>query len=76
MKAEIIGLWLSSRLEKDGITTIISFQVLPDKDSLREFDLTYYGLKILSFFGLVHDLRPVPVWVKEKAIQPKINSAL
>ena len=36
-----------------------------------EFDLTYYGLKILSIFGLVHDLRPVPVWVKEKAIQPK-----
>jgi len=34
-----------------------------------EFDITYYGLKILSFFGLVRDLRPVPAWVKEKAIK-------
>lgn len=33
-----------------------------------EFDLTYYGLKFLSFFGLVRDLRPVPGWVKQKAI--------
>ena len=35
-----------------------------------EFDLTYYGLKILSLFGLVRDLRPVPAWVKEKATHP------
>ena len=34
-----------------------------------EFDITYYGLKILSLFGLVRDLRPVPAWVKEKAIK-------
>ena len=33
----------------------------------REIDLTYYGLKIMSFFGLVRKLRPVPTWVKEKA---------
>ena len=33
----------------------------------REVDLTYYGLKIMSFFGLVRKLRPVPTWVKEKA---------
>lgn len=32
-----------------------------------EFDITYYGLKFLSFFGLVHSLRPVPAWVKSKA---------
>ena len=32
-----------------------------------EFDITYYGLKLLSFFGLVHNLRPVPAWVKSKA---------
>ncbi|MAS79446.1 MAG: acyl-CoA desaturase [Opitutae bacterium] len=33
----------------------------------REIDLTYYGLKLMSFFGLVRKLRPVPTWVKEKA---------
>ena len=33
-----------------------------------EFDLTYIGLRILSLFGLVSDLRPVPAWVKEKAM--------
>lgn len=33
-----------------------------------EFDLTYYGLRFLSFFKLVRDLRPVPAWVKDKAI--------
>ena len=31
-----------------------------------EFDLTYIGLRILSLFGLVSDLRPVPTWVKER----------
>ena len=35
-----------------------------------EFDFTYYGLKILSYLGLVRELRPVPVWVKEKALNP------
>jgi stearoyl-CoA desaturase (delta-9 desaturase) len=34
-----------------------------------ELDITYYGLKLLSLLGLVRDLRPVPVWVKEKAIR-------
>ena len=33
-----------------------------------EYDFTYYGLKLMSFFGLVHDLRPVPAWVKKKSI--------
>lgn len=32
-----------------------------------EIDITYYVLKLMSFLGLVHDLRPVPAWVKEKA---------
>ena len=31
-----------------------------------EFDPTYYGLRILSLFGLVSNLRPVPAWVKDK----------
>ncbi len=33
----------------------------------REIDLTYYGLKIMSYLGLVRKLRPVPTWVKDKA---------
>ena len=33
-----------------------------------EFDLTYIGLRFLSLLGLVSDLRPVPAWVKEKAM--------
>ena len=32
-----------------------------------ELDPTYYTLKMMSLFGLVSDLRPVPAWVKEKA---------
>ena len=32
-----------------------------------ELDPTYYTLKLMSLFGLVSDLRPVPAWVKEKA---------
>ncbi|MDG1139806.1 MAG: acyl-CoA desaturase, partial [Opitutales bacterium] len=32
-----------------------------------EIDITYYILKLLSFLGLVSDLRPVPSWVKDKA---------
>ena len=32
-----------------------------------EFDPTYYCLKLLSLFGLVSNLRPVPAWVKNKA---------
>jgi len=32
-----------------------------------ELDPTYYGLKFLSIFGLVRELRPVPAWVKNKA---------
>ena len=33
----------------------------------REIDLTWYGLRLLAWLGLVHDLKPVPVWVLEKA---------
>lgn len=32
-----------------------------------EIDMTYIGLRILSIFGLVSELRPVPAWVKKKA---------
>lgn len=32
-----------------------------------EIDPTYYCLKLLSLFGLVSNLRPVPAWVKNKA---------
>ena len=32
-----------------------------------EIDITYYLLKAMSHLGLVHDLRPVPAWVKQKA---------
>lgn len=30
-----------------------------------EFDLTFYGLKVLSWLGLIWDLKPVPVHVRE-----------
>ena len=33
----------------------------------REIDLTYYLLWAMAFIGLVHTLRPVPAWVKDKA---------
>lgn len=32
-----------------------------------EVDLTWYGLKLMSALGLVWDLKPVPVWVAQKA---------
>ena len=35
-----------------------------------EFDLTYFILRLMSVFGLVRDLRPVPAWVIEKAQPP------
>ena len=35
-----------------------------------EFDFTYYLLRLMSVFGLVRDLRPVPAWVKKKAQPP------
>ena len=28
-----------------------------------EIDLTWYGLKLMAMLGLIHDLKPVPVWV-------------
>jgi stearoyl-CoA desaturase (Delta-9 desaturase) len=34
-----------------------------------EFDFTYYGLKLMSLFGLVWDLHPVPDWVKQPKVQ-------
>lgn len=32
-----------------------------------EIDLTWYGLKVMSWCGLVRDLKPVPAWVHAKA---------
>ena len=32
-----------------------------------EFDLTWYGLRVLQALGLVRDLKPVPAWVLAKA---------
>ena len=32
-----------------------------------EFDLTWYGLRLLALLGLVRDLKPVPGWVAAKA---------
>ncbi len=32
-----------------------------------EIDLTWYGLKAMSWLGLVRDLKPVPAWVHDKA---------
>lgn len=32
-----------------------------------EIDLTWYGLKLMACLGLVHDLRPIPAWVRDKA---------
>lgn len=32
-----------------------------------EIDLTWYGLRLLAALGLVHDLKPVPAWVLDKA---------
>jgi stearoyl-CoA desaturase (delta-9 desaturase) len=32
-----------------------------------EFDVTFYVLKLLAFFGLIWDLKPVPAAVREGA---------
>lgn len=32
-----------------------------------EIDITWYGLKLMALLGLVHDLKPVPAWVLDKA---------
>jgi stearoyl-CoA desaturase (delta-9 desaturase) len=32
-----------------------------------EFDLTWYGLRLMAMLGLVWDLKPVPAWVEGKA---------
>lgn len=32
-----------------------------------EIDMTWYGLKLMSWFGLVRNLKPVPAWVAAKA---------
>jgi stearoyl-CoA desaturase (delta-9 desaturase) len=34
-----------------------------------EYDLTYYVLKVLSWFGVIWDLKPVPVAVRENAMR-------
>lgn len=33
-----------------------------------EIDITYYGLKIMSFIGIIHDLRPVPKHILDQGI--------
>lgn len=32
-----------------------------------EFDLTWYGLRLMAALGLVHGLKPIPAWVLAKA---------
>lgn len=32
-----------------------------------EFDITWYGLRLMAALGLVHDLKPIPAWVAAKA---------
>ncbi len=32
-----------------------------------EVDLTWYGLRLLALLGLVRELKPVPVWVRDRA---------
>lgn len=32
-----------------------------------EIDMTYYGLVVMSWLGLVSDLKPIPAWVAAKA---------
>ena len=34
-----------------------------------EIDITYYGLKIMSFIGIIHDLRPVPKHILDQGIR-------
>lgn len=31
-----------------------------------EIDMTYYALRAMSAFGLVHDVKPVPAWVRAR----------
>jgi len=31
-----------------------------------ELDITYYGLRLMAMLGLVHDLKPIPAWVRQK----------
>ena len=33
-----------------------------------EIDITYYGLKIMAFIGIIHDLRPVPKHILDQGI--------
>lgn len=35
-----------------------------------EVDITYYGLRVLSWFGLIWDLKPVPERVRSRTIAP------
>ena len=40
-----------------------------------EIDLTYYGLRALAWVRVVHDLRPVPAWVLERAASKQARAA-
>ena len=33
-----------------------------------EIDITYYGLKLMAFIGIIHDLRPVPKHILDQGI--------
>ena len=41
-----------------------------------EFDPTYYGLKLLSYTGLISDLKPVPASVLEEAARADLASSI
>jgi len=38
---------------------------------MREIDPTYYGLKLLSWLGLIWDLKPVPQRIKEEGVRER-----
>jgi stearoyl-CoA desaturase (delta-9 desaturase) len=40
-----------------------------------EFDPAYWALRVMSWAGLVWDLRPVPAWVYERAEEPRRSGA-
>jgi stearoyl-CoA desaturase (delta-9 desaturase) len=35
-----------------------------------EVDLTWYGLEAMRLLGLIHDLKPIPAWVRDRALHP------
>jgi stearoyl-CoA desaturase (delta-9 desaturase) len=41
-----------------------------------EIDPTYYGLKLLSYTGFIHDLKPVPASIMEEAARADLASSI